>query len=146
MLKSQPSGHYPSIKPGPAAKRGRCPSWRRVYGAASSSSGGVCSKAEPAPTAPPEHGPASQCRRNPKVANMAKVAFLGLGVVGFPMAGHLVKKGGHEVTGFNRTSAKALAWAAKFGGKTAPTPKAAAPGPDFRWGAAGDGNSPTAIT
>ena len=46
---------------------------------------------------------------------MAKVAFLGLGVMGFPMAGHLVKKGGHEVTVFNRTAAKAKAWAEKFG-------------------------------
>ena len=53
---------------------------------------------------------------------MAKVAFLGLGVMGFPMAGHLVAKGGHEVTVFNRTPAKALAWAEKFGGKTAATP------------------------
>ena len=42
---------------------------------------------------------------------MAKVAFLGLGVMGFPMAGHLAKKGGHEVTVFNRTAAKAKAWA-----------------------------------
>jgi 3-hydroxyisobutyrate dehydrogenase len=56
---------------------------------------------------------------------MAKVAFLGLGVMGFPMAGHLVKKGGHEVTVFNRTEAKAKSWAEKFGGKTAATPKAA---------------------
>src|SRR3977135_570107 len=62
---------------------------------------------------------------------MAKVAFLGLGVMGFPMAGHLVAKGGHEVTVFNRTPAKAKAWAEKFGGKTAPTPKAAAEGQDF---------------
>ena len=62
---------------------------------------------------------------------MAKVAFLGLGVMGFPMAGHLVVKGGHEVTVFNRTPAKAKAWAEKFGGKTAATPKAAAEGQDF---------------
>ena len=47
---------------------------------------------------------------------MAKVAFLGLGVMGFPMAGHLVKKGGHEVTVYNRTGAKAAEWADKFGG------------------------------
>src|SRR3979411_1323303 len=69
--------------------------------------------------------------RNPKAAHMAKVAFLGLGVMGFPLAGHLVKKGGHEGTVFNRTPAKAKAWAEKFGGKTAPTPKAAAEGQDF---------------
>jgi 3-hydroxyisobutyrate dehydrogenase len=62
---------------------------------------------------------------------MAKVAFLGLGVMGFPMAGHLVKKGGHEVTVYNRTAAKAKEWADKFGGRAAPTPKAAAEGQDF---------------
>ena len=48
---------------------------------------------------------------------MAKVAFLGLGLMGFPMAGHLVKKGGHEVSVYNRTAAKAKEWAGKFGGK-----------------------------
>ena len=53
---------------------------------------------------------------------MAKVAFLGLGVMGFPMAGHLVKKGDHEVTVFNRTAAKAKTWAEKFGGSNASTP------------------------
>ena len=57
---------------------------------------------------------------------MAKVSFLGLGVMGYPMAGHLRKKGGHEVTVYNRTGAKAKDWTAKFGGKTAATPKAAA--------------------
>src|SRR5246500_1865996 len=62
---------------------------------------------------------------------MAKVAFLGLGVMGFPMAGHLVKKGGHEVTVYNRTAAKSKQWAEKFGGKSAATPKAAAEGQDF---------------
>jgi 3-hydroxyisobutyrate dehydrogenase len=62
---------------------------------------------------------------------MAKVAFIGLGVMGFPMAGHLVKKGGHEVTVYNRTAAKAKDWADKFGGKTASTPKQAADGQDF---------------
>ncbi len=59
---------------------------------------------------------------------MAKLAFIGLGVMGFPMAGHLVAKGGHEVTVFNRTRAKADAWAAKFGGKAAATPAEAAKG------------------
>ncbi|WP_315833141.1 NAD(P)-dependent oxidoreductase [Bradyrhizobium prioriisuperbiae] len=62
---------------------------------------------------------------------MAKVAFLGLGVMGFPMAGHLVTKGKHEVTVYNRSAAKAQAWAEKFGGRTAPTPQAAADGQDF---------------
>jgi 3-hydroxyisobutyrate dehydrogenase len=62
---------------------------------------------------------------------MAKVAFIGLGVMGFPMAGHLVQKGGHQVTVFNRTDAKAKAWADKFGGRAAPTPREAAAGQDF---------------
>src|SRR5438270_14008682 len=77
---------------------------------------------------------------------MAKVAFLGLGVMGFPMAGHLVKKGGHEVTVFNRTGAKAKAWAEKFGGKTAPTPQAAAQGQDFVMACVGNDNDLRAIT
>jgi 3-hydroxyisobutyrate dehydrogenase len=62
---------------------------------------------------------------------MAKVAFLGLGVMGYPMAGHLKKKGGHEVTVYNRTAAKAEKWVAEFGGRAATTPKAAAEGQDF---------------
>jgi 3-hydroxyisobutyrate dehydrogenase len=62
---------------------------------------------------------------------MAKVAFLGLGIMGYPMAGHLVKKGGHEVTVYNRTPAKAQAWVKEFGGRSAPTPKEAAQGQDF---------------
>jgi 3-hydroxyisobutyrate dehydrogenase len=62
---------------------------------------------------------------------MAKVAFLGLGVMGYPMAGHLVKKGGHEVTVYNRTAAKAQAWVKEYGGRSAPTPKEAAQGQDF---------------
>ena len=52
---------------------------------------------------------------------MAKVAFVGLGVMGYPMAGHLKAKGGHEVTVYNRTSAKAEKWVAQHGGKSAPT-------------------------
>src|SRR5450631_701281 len=77
---------------------------------------------------------------------MAKVAFLGLGVMGFPMAGHLVKKGGHEVTVYNRTAAKAKAWAEKFGGKTAATPKAAAEGQDFVMCCVGNDNDLRAVT
>ncbi len=56
-----------------------------------------------------------------------KVAFLGLGVMGLPMAGHLARAG-HEVTVYNRTAAKAQAWAEEFGGKSAPTPREAAAG------------------
>jgi len=62
---------------------------------------------------------------------MAKVAFVGLGVMGYPMAGHLKTKGGHEVTVYNRTASKADKWVAQFGGKGAPTPRAAADGQDF---------------
>ena len=62
---------------------------------------------------------------------MAKVAFLGLGVMGYPMAGHLKTKGGHDVTVYNRTAAKAEKWVKQFGGKSAATPKAAAEGQDF---------------
>jgi len=58
------------------------------------------------------------------------VAFLGLGVMGHPMAGHLARAG-HRVTVFNRTAAKALAWAAEYGGASAPTPREAAAGADF---------------
>jgi 3-hydroxyisobutyrate dehydrogenase len=77
---------------------------------------------------------------------MAKVAFLGLGVMGFPMAGHLVKKGGHELTVFNRTATKAKEWADKFGGKTALTPKAAAEGQDFVMCCVGNDNDLRAVT
>jgi 3-hydroxyisobutyrate dehydrogenase len=62
---------------------------------------------------------------------MAKVAFIGLGVMGYPMAGHLKAKGGHEVTVYNRTAAKAEKWVAEYGGRSAPTPKEAAAGQDF---------------
>lgn len=61
---------------------------------------------------------------------MAKVAFLGLGVMGYPMAGHLVAKG-HEVTVYNRTEAKAKTWVAEFGGRWGATPRAAAQGAEF---------------
>lgn len=61
---------------------------------------------------------------------MASVAFLGLGVMGFPMAGHLVAKG-HLVTVYNRSPAKAVAWVARHGGKSAATPALAAMGADF---------------
>ena len=60
----------------------------------------------------------------------ARVAFIGLGVMGFPMAGHLQAKG-YDVTVYNRTGAKAEAWAGKHGGKSAPTPAAAAKDADF---------------
>ena len=62
---------------------------------------------------------------------MAKIAFLGLGVMGYPMAGHLLRKGGHDVTVYNRTAAKARQWAKEHGGKHAATPREAARDCDF---------------
>ena len=62
---------------------------------------------------------------------MAKVAFLGLGVMGYPMAGHLLKKGGHDVTVYNRSPAKAQQWVKEYGGKSAATPREAAKDCDF---------------
>ena len=61
---------------------------------------------------------------------MANVAFLGLGVMGYPMAGHL-QKAGHSVTVYNRTASKAEKWVAEFGGLMAKTPAEAAAGADF---------------
>lgn len=61
---------------------------------------------------------------------MATVSFLGLGVMGFPMAGHL-QKAGHSVTVYNRTSSKASAWVDEYGGQMAETPAKAAEGSDF---------------
>ena len=60
---------------------------------------------------------------------MAKLSFIGLGVMGAPMAGHLATAG-HSVTVYNRSAAKAAAWVAEYGGSSAPTPAAAAAGAD----------------
>jgi 3-hydroxyisobutyrate dehydrogenase len=77
---------------------------------------------------------------------MAKVAFLGLGVMGYPMAGHLKTKGGHEVTVYNRTTAKADAWVARFGGRHAPTPRQAAAGQDFVMACVGNDDDVREVT
>ena len=77
---------------------------------------------------------------------MAKVAFLGLGVMGYPMAGHLKNKGGHDVTVYNRTAAKAEKWVKQYGGKSAPTPKAAAEGQDFVMACVGNDNDLRQVT
>jgi 3-hydroxyisobutyrate dehydrogenase len=61
---------------------------------------------------------------------MAKCAFIGLGIMGYPMAGHLAAKG-HEVAVYNRTAAKAEQWAKQHGGRAAPTPREAAKGAEF---------------
>jgi len=68
--------------------------------------------------------------KNYEQTNPLNVAFLGLGVMGFPMAGHLAKAG-HSVTVYNRTEAKAKAWASEFGGTYATTPREAAKGADI---------------
>jgi 3-hydroxyisobutyrate dehydrogenase-like beta-hydroxyacid dehydrogenase len=66
-----------------------------------------------------------------------KTAFLGLGVMGHPMAGHLARAG-HSVTVYNRTVAKAQAWAGEYGGRAAPTPREAAAGADFVFACVGN--------
>src|SRR5208282_144249 len=62
---------------------------------------------------------------------MSKVAFIGLGIMGYPMAGHIRTKGGHDLTVYNRTPGKAQAWVAEYGGQLAPTPEEAARDADF---------------
>ncbi len=68
---------------------------------------------------------------------MTKVAFLGLGVMGYPMAGHLAAAG-HDVTVYNRTAAKAEAWAKQHGGAAAPTPRQAAQGAEIVFACVGN--------
>ena len=68
---------------------------------------------------------------------MAKIAFLGLGVMGYPMAGHIAAAG-HDVTVYNRTAAKAESWVARHGGTQAATPAAAAAGADVVLSCVGD--------
>src|SRR5262245_10244878 len=77
---------------------------------------------------------------------MAKVAWIGLGVMGYPIAGHLAKKGGHTLTVYNRTGAKAEAWAKEHGGKTAPTPADAAGNADFVFCCVGNDNDLREVT
>lgn len=77
---------------------------------------------------------------------MTTVAFIGLGVMGFPMAGHLKVKGGHDVTVYNRTAAKSAAWAEKFGGKSAPTPAEAAKDADFVFTCVGNDDDLRSVT
>ncbi len=77
---------------------------------------------------------------------MARVAWIGLGVMGFPMAGHLSLNGGHDVTVYNRNPAKAEAWVAKHGGRSAPTPAAAALSADFVISCVGNDDDLRAVT
>jgi len=85
---------------------------------------------------------------NPKTyepAAACKVAFLGLGVMGLPMAGHLALAG-HQVTVYNRSAAKAAAWVAEFGGKAAATPREAAAGVDIVFCCVGNDDDLRSVT
>ena len=77
---------------------------------------------------------------------MASVAFLGLGVMGYPMAAHLKHKGGHDVTVYNRTTARAQKWAAEHGGAFAATPREAAKGKDFVFSCVGNDDDLREVT
>jgi 3-hydroxyisobutyrate dehydrogenase len=76
---------------------------------------------------------------------MAKVAFLGLGVMGYPMARHLRAKG-HEVTVYNRTAAKAERWASENGGRAAGTPREAAEGQEIVFACVGNDDDLRQVT
>jgi len=75
-----------------------------------------------------------------------KVAFLGLGVMGYPMAGHLRNKGGHEVTVYNRTRSKADQWVSRYGGRAAGTPAEAATGQEMVFSCVGNDDDLRSIT
>jgi 3-hydroxyisobutyrate dehydrogenase-like beta-hydroxyacid dehydrogenase len=77
---------------------------------------------------------------------MANVTFIGLGVMGYPMAGHLMVKGGHSVTVYNRTSEKADAWVKQYGGKSAKTPAEAAKDADFVFTCVGNDDDLRSVT
>ena len=78
---------------------------------------------------------------------MAKVAWIGLGVMGYPMAGHILKKGGHELTVYNRNAAKAEAWVKEHGaGKVAKTPAEAASGAEFVFSCVGNDDDLRSVT
>ncbi|MDF1775765.1 MAG: NAD(P)-dependent oxidoreductase [Rhizobiaceae bacterium] len=77
---------------------------------------------------------------------MATVTFIGLGVMGYFMAGHLQKRGGHDVCVYNRTTAKAEKWVAEFGGRMAATPKEAATGSDFVFACVGNDDDLRSVT
>ena len=74
-----------------------------------------------------------------------KLAFIGLGVMGYPMAGHLARKG-HEVTVYNRTAAKAERWVGEYGGRRASTPRKAAHGAQIVFSCVGNDDDLRAVT
>jgi 3-hydroxyisobutyrate dehydrogenase-like beta-hydroxyacid dehydrogenase len=78
---------------------------------------------------------------------MAKVAWIGLGVMGYPMAGHILGKGGHDLVVYNRNAAKAEAWVREHGaGRSAPTPAAAAAEADFVFACVGNDDDLRTVT
>lgn len=77
---------------------------------------------------------------------MSKVAWIGLGVMGYPMAGHLKTRGGHDVVVFNRTRAKAQGWVQQFGGRLAASPAEAASGADFVFACVGNDDDLREVT
>ncbi len=77
---------------------------------------------------------------------MAKVAFIGLGVMGYPMAGHLKARGNHDVTVYNRTTEKAENWVSEHGGSAAATPAEAARGKDFVFACVGNDDDLRSVT
>ena len=78
---------------------------------------------------------------------MAKVAWIGLGVMGYPMAGHVLRKGGHDLTVYNRNTTKALAWVKEYGaGRTAATPAEAAKGAEIVFCCVGNDDDLRAVT
>ena len=78
---------------------------------------------------------------------MARVAWIGLGVMGYPMAGHILKKGGYDLTVYNRTPAKAQKWVAEHGaGHAAPTPAEAAKDADFVFSCVGNDDDLRGVT
>ncbi|WP_367718788.1 NAD(P)-dependent oxidoreductase [Nitratireductor sp. GISD-1A_MAKvit] len=78
--------------------------------------------------------------------HMADVAFIGLGVMGYPMAAHLLNKGGHNVTVYNRSPEKAQRWVQEHGGTSAPTPREAASGKDFVFCCVGNDDDLRSVT
>ena len=77
---------------------------------------------------------------------MSKIAWIGLGVMGFPMAGHIRTKAGHDLVVYNRTARKAADWVAKFGGTAAATPAEAAKNADFVFSCVGNDDDLRAVT
>ncbi len=76
---------------------------------------------------------------------MAKVAFIGLGVMGYPMARHIASKGGHDLVVYNRTAEKAQKWVAEHGGRPAATPREAAEGCEFVFSCVGNDDDLRAV-